>query len=102
MKSSYIELFNGSLVLKSIQDKLEKMIRKVAPTLDPNAQYTLKQLYGKQEWARLSAAERCIAENCMFDFARLHNVMDVVATGLHQTSFYKLSSAISIDFHPSK
>lgn len=102
MKSAYIELFNGGLVLKSIQDKLEKMIRKVAPTLDPNAQYTLKQLYGKQEWARLSAAERCIAENCMFDFARLHNVMDVVATGLHQTSLYKLSSAISIDFHPSK
>lgn len=102
MKSSYIELFNGGLVLKSIQDKLEKMIRKVAPTLDPNAQYTLKQLFGKQEWARLSAAERCIAENCMLDFAQLHNEMDVVATGLHQAPLYKLSSALSVTIHPSK
>lgn len=102
MKKSYIELSNGGLALKGIQDKVEKIVRKVAAGLDPRAQYMLGQLYGKKKWAKLSAAERCLAENCMFDFARLHNVMDVIRTDFNQTSLYKLSSAKSMCFQRSK
>ena len=100
--NAYIELCNGGLTLKGIQDKVEQRIRKVAAGLDSSAQYTLGQLYGKKRWAKLSAAERCLAENCMLDFARLHNVMDVASTGLHQTSLYKVSSAKSMHFQHSK
>lgn len=102
MKNTYIELSEGGLTLKGIQAKVEKRVRKVAAGLDPRAQYTLGELYGKKRWAKFSAAERCLAENCMFDFARLNNVMDVASTGLHQTALYKLSSAKSMHFQHSK
>jgi hypothetical protein len=102
MKNSYVELCNGGLTLKGIQDKVEKRVRKVAAGLDPRAQYTLGQLYGKKRWSKLSAAERCLAENCMLNFAQLHNVMDVASTGFDQTSLYKLSSAKSMQFQHSK
>jgi len=102
MKNSYIELCNGGMVLKGIQDKVLSRVHKVSPSLDPRAQYTLKELYGKGRWAKLSAAERCIAENCMFDFAQLHNVMDVICTGFNKPALYKLSSAISIHIQPRR
>ena len=100
--NAYIELCEGGLVLKGIQAKVEKRVRKVVAGLDPRAQYTLGELYGKKRWSKLSAAERCLAENCMLDFARLHNVMDVASTGLHQTALYKLSSATLMHFLHSK
>lgn len=102
MKNTYIELCEGGLVLKGIQDNVQKMVRKVAASLDPRAQYTLGQLYGKKRWSKLSAVERCLAENCMFNFARLHNVMDVACTALNKPSLYKLSSAKSMHFQHSK
>ena len=102
MKKSYIELSNGGLALNGIQYKVMNRVRKVAPGLDPRAQYTLGQLYGKKRWAKLSASERCLAENCMYDFARLHNVMDVICTCLNKPALYKLSSATSMHFQRSK
>jgi hypothetical protein len=100
--NSYIELCNGGLTLKGIQAKVEQRVRTVAAGLDPRAQYTLGQLYGKKKWAKLSTAERCLAENCMLDFARLHNVMDVAYTNLDKAALYKLSSAKSMQFQHSK
>ena len=75
MKNSYIQLCNGGLATKRLHDQVLHAVEKVASRLDCEKLYKLKDLLGKKEWKKLSITERCVAENCLVEFALNQNVL---------------------------
>ena len=92
MKNSYIELCNGGLASAGIHNEVLRKVHKVTASLDPEMLYRLEDLLGKKAWAKLSAAERCVAENCMLHFALSQEVsMDYIGTGISNFALFKLA-----------
>jgi hypothetical protein len=92
MKNSYIELCNGGLASTDFYNEILRRVHEVTASLEPEILYRLEDLYGEKAWGKLSAAERCVAENCMRHFALSQEVsMDYIGTGISNFALFKLA-----------
>src|SRR5262245_28821178 len=75
-----VVLSNGQVVPPALFDDVERRVKETIQAIPPNAFLTAKQLYGPNDWAKLSTREKHLAGMCLFELVKSGQIPLMLAT----------------------
>lgn len=92
MKKSKVILDEHAM--NDLGEHMMDIVEKTMPSLDPEKIYRLKDIYGKNKWAELTAVERAFSDDHLYDMLYYSDWGDLDCVGENHKnwSLYKVRS----------